>query len=399
MKKLAYVTLFLLIPSFALGQGKHFLRQAQHLSSKTAGSIRQKSAQRLIDPEEKSLNQLSAELGIRIKERVQSGRQKARTRTLKEEMARKQEETARQTAAERFHLHTVITNIVQRHPDNIMDGLYEMRKLRKKRGDTANPAYFKTFASVYYKQHLNVLTPHIDALFSRVANLGYNSLETDVILRMEELFSKQKELLSIGLSNGSKKNLRLRYLKDIGTLNDLNFDPDSFIFAYEQSLYALSAQGGIRHISPLTQIYIGRDKIPLAHYNYDLAYVTELYKQLLTENGKADGISVVFDPEKRIMMMYAPHKQVWIRLTPHEFASTSNIHLHLNEVRTISFLTKQGKRITESVLFNIYIPIKEESARMIWHGKYYNLYEKMVLEPINSLKKENNVTITEGHLF
>ena len=183
------------------------------------------------------------------------------------------------------------------------------------------------------------------------------------MLRMQELFSQKQGLLNSGLRLKAER-LRLRYLKNVSRANDLNFNPEDLIFAYEQKVSALPPDFAIRHITANTQIYIGREKIPLSFYSYDISYITELYKQLLNKDGSADDITVILDKTSRQIALYNKDKQVWIRVTPHEYASVNKLH-----------------------------------TRPYFGGKNYDLYEKMVLAPAYILTREKNTNVVYGNIF
>ena len=371
--------------------------RAQERAAKEAVLLQQRRAESLAKRQEAlELNQLSEQFGLRVQERIVKKNSKE-NRLHRKELRRKWEQSLLEQGTD-FKLKEALTNIVQRHQDDVIAALYDMRKMRRKRGDDANPDYFQLFATIYYKKHLKTLTPHMYEFFGRIAKAHSNSLEKDVILRMQELFAQKETLLKSGLGIKAER-LRLRYLKNISRTNDLTFGPDELIFAYEQKVSALPPNFAIRHVTSNMQIYIGRQRIPLWMYNYDISYITELYKQLLNKDGSADGITVVFDKESKQLALYSPDKQVWIRVTQHEYASPEKLHIHLNEVRHIKCQAPDGTQFDGRVMFNVSIPIFSQAARESFGGKYYNLYQKMVQIPVYNLTRERKTNVIHGNIF
>lgn len=378
-------------------KGNTLSERAIARAAKEKITLQQKRAESLRKRQEAlELNQLSEQFGLRVKERIVKKNSKE-NRQLRKELRRKQQEKTL-FANPNFNLKDALTNIIERHPDDVVAALYDMRKMRQKRGEDANPEYFRLFAIVYYKQHLKTLTQHMYEFIDRVAQTGFKSLEKDVMLRMQELFSQKQGLLNSGLRLKAER-LRLRYLKNVSRANDLNFNPEDLIFAYEQKVSALPPDFAIRHITANTQIYIGREKIPLSFYSYDISYITELYKQLLNKDGSADDITVILDKTSRQIALYNKDKQVWIRVTPHEYASVNKLHIHLNEVRHIDVEMPNGKHFKDRMLFNVSIPIWPGATRPYFGGKHYDLYEKMVLAPAYILTREKNTNVVYGNIF
>ena len=372
--------------------------RAQERAAKEIVNLQKRRAESLAKRQEAlELNQLSEQFGLRVQERIVKKNSKE-SRLHRKELRRKWEQSLLEQGTD-FKLKEALTNIVQRHQDDVIAALYDMRKMRRKRGDDANPEYFQLFATIYYKQHLKTLTPHMYEFFGRIAKTHANSLEKEVILRMKDLFAQKSALLTKGLHNAKVDHLRLRYLKNVGKLNDLNFNPDDLIFAYEQKISALDPNFSIRHINANTKIYIGKERIPLIQYDYDLARITELYKQLLNKDGSAQDLTVVFDQKTRNLAIYNKDKQVWLRITPHEYASVNRLHIHLNEVRRLGFTLSDGTRFHDRVLFNVSIPILPKAAKESWGGKTYDLYEKMILTPVYNLDKDPAATVHRGNIF
>lgn len=372
--------------------------RAQERAAKEIVNLQKRRAESLAKRQEAlELNQLSEQFGLRVQERIIKKNSKENRLRRKELRRQLQQEQLLQNKD--FKLKEALTNIIERQPDDIIAALYDMRKMRRKRGDDANPDYFQLFATIYYKKHLKTLTPHMYEFFGRIAKTHANSLEKEVILRMKDLFAQKSALLTKGLHNAKVDHLRLRYLKNVGKLNDLNFNPDDLIFAYEQKISALDPNFSIRHINANTKIYIGKERIPLIQYDYDLARITELYKQLLNKDGSAQDLTVVFDQKTRNLAIYNKDKQVWLRITPHEYASVNRLHIHLNEVRHIKCQAPDGTQFDGRVMFNVSIPIFSQAARESFGGKYYNLYQKMVQIPVYNLTRERKTNVIHGNIF
>ncbi len=302
--------------------------------------------------------------------------------------------------AERFQLKEALANLIERNPDDIIAALHQMRKMRLKRGAEGNPEYFQQFATIYYKKHLKTLTPHMYEFFGQVGKRHSNSLEKDVILRMRYLFARRDAILSAWRNSpGGVDRLRLRYLKHVDKLDDRNFNPEALIFSYEHKLTSFTEPVAIRHINMGSKFYIGRNKVPVAGFDYDISYITELYKYLLNKDGSADGITAVFDPASRQIALYSPDRTVWIRVTPHEYASVNRLHVHLNQTRTIQYKDAGGNNRTEMMLINMSIPIMPSAAINPKNKRPYNLYEKLILAPIRLLEKDPGAKVIKGPIF
>lgn len=411
MKKILTLIIGLLVltpcASFAQPKAKRLIQRAKtHAASeratqraaKEAVGLQQKRAASLIKRQQAlELNELSERFGLRVQERVVRTNSKE-SRELRKEQLRKQR-AAEFLANRDFNLKDAVTQIIDNHPNDIIAALYDMRKLRRKRGDDANPEYFQFFATAYYKKNLKTLTPHMYEFFGQVAKRNSKSLEKDVMLRLKELFSKKHLLATKGLHNAKEIHLRLRYLKNVEQVNDLNFSPDELIFAFEQKITSLPQDFSIGHIHPYSKIIIGKSRVSLQHYDYDLARITEMYKQLLTKDGTGEGMTVVFDQKTRNLAIYSPDKKVWLRITPHEYASPNRLHIHLNEVRYLQVSAPDGRKFNDRVLFNVSIPIFPQAAFSTRNGRKYDLYEKMILVPVYNLDKEKGIIVRKGNIF
>ena len=406
MKKILTLIIGLLIltPCASFGQPKaqrlikraktHALSEkAVKRSAKEALILQEKRAAGLIKrQEEQELKALSEQVGQRIRGRANSAL-KVRYNSLNEQQA------LRFDPDFTVNPKTIVYQALDNNPRDIMAALSEMQKLRSRSGDDANPAYFQLFSTLYYKKNLKVMTPHMKKFFEQVANRNSNSLEKDVILRMKKLFAQKHLLSTKGLGHVKQNHLRLRYLKNVDQVNDLNFSPDELIFAFEQPFSEIATDFSIGHIGAYSRVIVDHYSIPLRSYDYDLDTVTELYKQLLTADRTGKGITVVFDQKSRNLAIHSPNKQVWLRITPHEYASPRRLHIHLNEVRQLTFSTSKGRQFNDRVLFNVSIPIFWRATISPKTGEQYDLYEKMILSPVYKLGKDKNVTVIKGKLF
>ena len=101
-------------------------------AAKEQMSLQQKRAESLIRRQEAlELNQLSDLFGLRVKERIVKKNSKE-NRQLRKELRKQQQKQALLTASKDFNLKEALTNIVERHPDDVVAALYDMRKMRQK---------------------------------------------------------------------------------------------------------------------------------------------------------------------------------------------------------------------------------------------------------------------------
>ena len=205
-----------------------------------------------------------------------------------------------------------------RNPKDVMAAWAQMNSLRIKRGAVKNPDYFQQFATIYYKDNLRTLTPHMYQFFGQVAKARSPRLEKEVLGRMKELFALESDLMAQVFPGGQDTRLRLRYLKNLESVNGEAFDPKALIFSYEQKLADSYNMVSIRHIKPNSVLRIGRNKYPVANFNGNLDDILELYKFLLDKKSSPEGLTVIFDPKTKQMALYSKDKSVWLRGTRHE---------------------------------------------------------------------------------
>lgn len=340
--------------------------------------------------EEAELNRLSEDLGVRVTQRV------VKQRTAKQVAHAKKVNAPDKNV--NFSLKEALINIVMRNPNDVMSAWAQMNAMRIKRGAANNPDYFQQFATIYYKDNLRTLTPHMYQFFGQVAKARSPRLEKEVLARMKELFAQQRDLMAQVFPNGQEGRLRLRYLKNLESVNGEAFDPKALIFSYEQKLTDSYNMVSIRHIKPNSVLRIGRNKYPVADFNGSLDDILELYKFLLDKKSSPEGITAIFDPKTKQMALYSKDKSVWLRVTPHEYSSVNRLHVHVNEIKNIS-LTTHGQTATQQVMFNFFVPISPMSASGMRHGKAEDFYQKMVLAPVEELKKMPEVNVIIGSIF
>lgn len=297
-----------------------------------------------------------------------------------------------------FHLKEALTDIVMRNPKDVMAAWAQMNSLRIKRGAVKNPDYFQQFATIYYKDNLRTLTPHMYQFFGQVAKARSLRLEKEVLGRMKELFALESDLMAQVFPGGQDTRLRLRYLKNLESVNGEAFDPKALIFSYEQKLTDSYNMVSIRHIKPNSVLRIGRNKYPVANFNGNLDDILELYKFLLDKKSSPEGLTVIFDPKTKQMALYSKDKSVWLRVTPHEYSALNRLHIHINEIKTVNLVTN-GHPSPQQVMFNFFVPISPESGSGLRHWKAEDFYQKMVLAPVEELKKTPGVNVIIGSIF
>ena len=340
--------------------------------------------------EEAALTRLSDDVGERITQ------QAVKQRTAKQVAHAKKVNAPDKNVP--FHLKEALTDIVMRNPKDVMAAWAQMNSLRIKRGAVKNPDYFQQFATIYYKDNLRTLTPHMYQFFGQVAKARSPRLEKEVLGRMKELFALESDLMAQVFPGGQDTRLRLRYLKNLESVNGEAFDPKALIFSYEQKLSDSYNMVSIRHIKPNSVLRIGRNKYPVANFNGNLDDILELYKFLLDKKSSPEGLTVIFDPKTKQMALYSKDKSVWLRVTPHEYSALNRLHIHINEIKTVNLVTN-GHPSPQQVMFNFFVPISPESGSGLRHGKAEDFYQKMVLAPVEELKKTPGVNVIIGSIF
>ena len=340
--------------------------------------------------EEAALTRLSDDVGERITQQ-----------TVKQRTAKQAAHAKKVNAPDKnvpFHLKESLTDIVMRNPKDVMAAWAQMNSLRIKRGAVKNPDYFQQFATIYYKDNLRTLTPHMYQFFGQVAKARSPRLEKEVLGRMKELFALESDLMAQVFPGGQDTRLRLRYLKNLESVNGEAFDPKALIFSYEQKLTDSYNMVSIRHIKPNSVLRIGRNKYPVANFNGNLDDILELYKFLLDKKSSPEGLTVIFDPKTKQMALYSKDKSVWLRVTPHEYSALNRLHIHINEIKTVNLVTN-GHPSPQQVMFNFFVPISPESGSGLRHWKAEDFYQKMVLAPVEELKKTPGVNVIIGSIF
>ena len=340
--------------------------------------------------EEAALTRLSDDVGERITQ------QAVKQRTAKQAAHAKKVNAPDKNVP--FHLKESLTDIVMRNPKDVMAAWAQMNSLRIKRGAVKNPDYFQQFATIYYKDNLRTLTPHMYQFFGQVAKARSPRLEKEVLGRMKELFALESDLMAQVFPGGQDTRLRLRYLKNLESVNGEAFDPKALIFSYEQKLTDSYNMVSIRHIKPNSVLRIGRNKYPVANFNGNLDDILELYKFLLDKKSSPEGLTVIFDPKTKQMALYSKDKSVWLRVTPHEYSALNRLHIHINEIKTVNLVTN-GHPSPQQVMFNFFVPISPESGSGLRHWKAEDFYQKMVLAPVEELKKTPGVNVIIGSIF
>lgn len=340
--------------------------------------------------EEAALTRLSDDVGERITQ------QAVKQRTAKQAAHAKKVNAPDKNVP--FHLKEALTDIVMRNPKDVMAAWAQMNSLRIKRGAVKNPDYFQQFATIYYKDNLRTLTPHMYQFFGQVAKARSPRLEKEVLGRMKELFALEGDLMAQVFPGGQDTRLRLRYLKNLESVNGEAFDPKALIFSYEQKLTDSYNMVSIRHIKPNSVLRIGRNKYPVANFNGNLDDILELYKFLLDKKSSPEGLAVIFDPKTKQMALYSKDKSVWLRVTPHEYSALNRLHIHINEIKTVNLVTN-GHPSPQQVMFNFFVPISPESGSGLRHWKAEDFYQKMVLAPVEELKKTPGVNVIIGSIF
>lgn len=279
------------------------------------------------------------------------------------------------------------------HPLKALHTFWQLRNYRYYR------FLFSFLASAYYKQHFVSFTPHLMEFFKKVGRFQNQNLEYQVMKRVVFL-AENKERLHAAISpNTRESGLRLRYLKDVTQLTPQTFSPHDLVLSFERQMSPGQPTSAIRHISIKSRFDAGLSKsYPVYRYDGPLELMPQLYEFLIYGNGPQRELVVIFDKDSRSMLIYNKDRSVWLRITPHEYASADKLHLHLNEKRLANITNGFGYPFAEMVALNLAIPLaRPQNIPAQTQEKY--LYQKMVLQPLQYFKTKKFVTVLERPIF
>ena len=260
-------------------------------------------------------------------------------------------------------------------------------------------SFFFFFASVYYNQYLSILTPHLKELFKKIENLQDRQLQFAFIKRMRFLLENRDRFRRSFAPHVPRPGMRLRYMKDIGKLTPANFNPNHLIFSFEQKMNPEQDHiAFIKNINTQSVFPVGKQLFPVYQYSGSFDYLSMLYRYLLNGKNTKQNLTVLFDKDAKAMAIYNADRTRWLRITPHEYASAENLHIHLNEIRTADIVTNLGQIKQETVNFNLSIPLSTPSYLPTYSRNEF-LYNEMILKPLQHLKGSDHVKIIEQPIF
>lgn len=259
--------------------------------------------------------------------------------------------------------------------------------------------FFKVFSTAYYKRNFTVITPHLRELFAKTEQLGNRDLEIRLIKRMRFLSENRDNFRAAFAPDSFKAGIRMRYVKDIGRLTPEGFNARDLAFSFERKMNPMQPRAAVRHVNAHSQFPVGKNFYPVYEFGGPPEYLPNLYRYLVNGKNLRADITMIFDPNARSLAVYNNDKSLWLRITPHEYASPQRLHIHLNEMRTGSVTSNLGLSAQETVHFNLSIPLAEpqQLPKDVKPEDY--LYEQFVLRPVKHFRGDAHVTIIERPIF
>ena len=260
--------------------------------------------------------------------------------------------------------------------------------------------FFSWLATAYYKRNIATHTPHLREFFKQVEKQHSRTLEEKVMKRMYFIVLNKDWFRKHFAPNIPNFGLRMRYTKDIAKLTPDSFQPGNLVISFERKLTPGQGKASIRHVNRKSVFTVGSSKTPYPVYQYNgpTEFIPNLYLYLVNGSHPKDEITILFDEKARSLAIYNRDHSLWLRITPHEYASPNNLHLHLNETRTVLMHTEQGKEIKETVNFNLFIPLGTPAALPKYKQDQY-LYDIMIARPIRYFQGNAHVKIIKKDIF
>ncbi|GEM_PF-3009845 len=285
--------------------------------------------------------------------------------------------------------------------DDVEAALEKLWRLQDRYGDHG---LFPIFAKQYYSHNFGALSTHVQDLFDRIGMLHDRDLELKFIKRLH-FISRNKITLSKGLFSDKKiflpkKSFRVRYLSNIGKLTPDNFQESQLVLSIERSMSPNPAEDfPIRHVSGRSVVNIDQKVYPVYGFTAPLdGNIASLYTYLLYGQNENEPLSAIYDKKGQSLALFNKDKSLWLRVSPHEYAEPDNLHLHLNELRPVTFTTKNGDLFDERVNFNLSIPLSTPMGGPIISTKDF-FYHQLISKPVEILRRLPNVTIKERPIY
>lgn len=340
-----------------------------------------------IDPDD--VQEISQRLGVRIKERSQGTQGMKKTRPDPAKFQTNPPKKKKKVRAPFDREQAVMDIVLETH--SFMEGLQRLRLLQ---ANYAATDFFQLYAVAYYRKHFTRLTPHLYDFFGKVGRENNPELEDRLAKRIQFLadnklrFAEQQKIPDLG------KKLRLRYLRNVSEVNAENFDEKALVYSFERQLNPADPSAELHHIKAETTVKIDGRRVPVYRFSQNLKHLPELYRFLLAPDTHKSRLYAVVDYKSRNLAVYNTNRTLWLRVSPHEFANRRQLHVHLNQQRTLPLVLENGQTVQEHILWNLSIPIDEAAARGA-----DNLYKTFVLDPVKEFQKNSRVAVTEGTVF
>ena len=257
---------------------------------------------------------------------------------------------------------------------------------------------FPLFLRHYYKQHFGAVSPNMDEFLNRLTLVSNSDVQQQITQRFHYLAQNKYVLGRTVVPSGTihtltQSSFRLRYTGDIEQLSAENLDLNKLILSVEQRMFPNPRNDfPIRHINGRTTLEIDSKTYPVFFYNGPLDSLGSFYRFLLNGAQHPDRhLTFVLDEEKRSMALFNHNRSLWLRISAHEFSSPNSLHVHLNELRSVTFTNKAGLHTQEQVNLNLSIPLA--TPRLSVQRPKDFLYRKMILEPAKIFQQDKHVTV------
>ena len=128
--------------------------------------------------------------------------------------------------------------------------------------------FFELLALGYYNRHFAVQTPNILGIIQKISSLKNPTLEKRFLKRLENLISYKAQVAENFYQLDTRHDFRVRYLNDIETVTEENFQENKLVLSVERRLRSSTARTPFRYIRGNSTFPVGKDK-HLRIYNYD----------------------------------------------------------------------------------------------------------------------------------
>lgn len=266
------------------------------------------------------------------------------------------------------------------------------QKVRVLQSSVANEEnFFLETVNTYYAVHFSLFTPHVLELHKRINALNDPATEQSYLTRLEQLVARKDQLARTFNKSMDSAQLRIRYLQDIDTITPENFNPDDLVLSVEQRMTPSLKKSLFGHLSGQTKIRIKHQPYDIYRFKGPADHLFEFYMFLVNGNYLNNRMSLTIDRARRSLFLYNFDESVWLRVTPHEYASAKRLHVHVNKIVPFTFL-EEDKFVQDRVLLNLSVPV-EPPKRLpdnIDHTLQFLFFE----QPAQQLAALPRVTVT-----